>query len=170
MPLERLKPIFDSFQGCFKDRYRFFAGLYFIYRLVALLSFLFTDSLTKFYIVLEVQLIVMLTLQATTYAYKRRWHNLIDILLFANLAIINALTMHNYKRARDPNTYTASINIVSAVQTFLILFPLVYVVCYYVIRLAWMIKRRSKKSSFTDSLALDTLALVDYRQLNDSNM
>jgi predicted outer membrane repeat protein len=169
MPLERMKPIFDSFQGCFKDQYRFFAGLYFIYRLVALLSFLITDSLTKFYIALEVQLIVMLTLQATTYAYKRRWHNLIDVLLFANLAIINALTMHNYKRARDPNPYTTSINIVSAVQTFLILFPFVYVVCYYVTRLVWVIKR-SKKSTFTDSLALDTLALVDYRQLNDSNM
>ena len=170
LPLERMKPVFDSFQGCFKDKYRFFAGLYFIYRLVALLSFLITDSLTKFYIALEVQLIVMLTLQATTYAYKRRWHNLIDILLFANLAIINALTMYNYKRARDPNSYTTSINIVSAVQTLLILFPFVYVVCYYVMRLMWMIKRKSKNSTFTDSLALDTLALVDYRQLNDSDM
>ena len=129
-----------------------------------------TDSLTKFYIALEVQLIVMLTLQATTYAYKRRWHNLIDILLFANLAIINALTMYNYKRARDPNSYTTSINIVSAVQTLLILFPFVYVVCYYVMRLVWMIKRKTKNSTFTDSLALDTLALVDYRQLNDSDM
>ena len=170
MPLERMKPIFDSFQGCFKDKYRFFAGLYFIYRLVALLSFLITDSLTKFYIVLEVQLIMMLTLQATTYAYKRHWHNLIDILLFANLAIINALTMHNYKRAKESKVYTTSINIVSAVQTFLILFPFVYIVCYHFMQLMWMIKRKSKKSTITDSLALDTLALVDYRQLNDPDM
>ena len=170
MPLERMKPIFDSFQGCFKDKYRFFAGLYFIYRLVALMSFLFTDSLAKFYIALEVQLIMMLTLQAATYAYKRHWHNLIDILLFANLAIINALTMHNYKRAKEQNVYTTSINVVSAVQTFLILLPFVYVVCYYFMQLVWMIKRKNKKSTFTDSLALDTLALVDYRQLNDSDM
>ena len=170
MPLERMKPIFDSFQGCFKDKYRFFAGLYFVYRLVALLSFLITDSLTKFYIALEVQLIMMLTLQATTYAYKRLWHNFIDILLFANLAIINALTMHNYKRVKEPNTNTTSINIVSAVQTFLILLPFMYIVCYILTRLAWMIKTRRKERGFTDTQALDTLALVDYRQLNDSVM
>ena len=169
MPLERMKPIFDSFQGCFKDKYRFFAGLYFIYRLVALMSFLFTDSLTKFYIALEVQLIMMLTLQAATYAYKRHWHNLIDILLFANLAVINALTIHNYKRTKEQNAYTTSINIVSAIQTILILLPLIYVVCYYFMQLVWIIKRKSKRSTFTDSLALDTLALVDYRQLNNSD-
>ena len=94
LPLKRMKPMFDSFQSCFKDKYRFFAGLYyFLYRLVALLSFLFTDSLTKFYIVLEVQLIVMLTLQAIAYPYRRRWHNIIDVLLFANFAVINAMTM-----------------------------------------------------------------------------
>ena len=31
-PLDKLKPLFDSFQGCFKDEFRFFSGLYFVYR------------------------------------------------------------------------------------------------------------------------------------------
>ena len=38
----RLKfmPFLDSFQACFKDKYRFFAGLYFTYRIaIALFSF-----------------------------------------------------------------------------------------------------------------------------------
>ena len=47
VPLEKLKPFFDSFQGCFKDEYRFFAGLFFIYRLLALTSYAVTDSLSS---------------------------------------------------------------------------------------------------------------------------
>ena len=36
-PLENYKPFFDSFQGTFKDKHRYFAGVYFVYRFVWLL-------------------------------------------------------------------------------------------------------------------------------------
>ena len=39
VPLERMKPFFDSFQSCFRDHCPYFAGLHFVYRLSALLSF-----------------------------------------------------------------------------------------------------------------------------------
>ena len=90
---------------------------------------LITDSLTKFYIALEVQLIVMLTLQAIAYPYRRRWHNIIDVLLFANLAVINAMTMYNYKIAKDRSNDTRAINAVSAIQTILVSTPFVCMVC-----------------------------------------
>ena len=167
LPLERMKPIFDSFQSCFKDKYRFFAGLYFLYRLVALLSFLITDSLTKFYIALEVQLIVMLTLQAIAHPYRGRWHNIIDVLLFANLAVINAMTMYNYKKAKDRNSDTRSTNAVSALQTVLVSTPFVCMVCFIIIKLVLRIKRSRNQERRRDELT-DTLALVDYRQLEDS--
>ena len=167
LPLERMKPIFDSFQSCFKDKYRFFAGLYFLYRLMALLSFLFTDSLTKFYIALEVQLIVMLTLQATTHPYNRHWHNIVDILLFADLAIINAMTMHNFKKANQINSNKGSTNTVSAIQTILIFIPFLYMLCFIIIQLIWKIKRRQKTVSISED-DTDTLALVDYREMEDS--
>ena len=124
-----MKPLFDSFQGCYKDKYHFFAGLYFLYRLVALISFLALDSLTKFYIVLEIQLILMLTLQAITYAYRKRWHNILDTVLFPDLAIINALTMFNYKLAVSDDNLLA-INIFSGIQAFLIMLPLLYILCF----------------------------------------
>lgn len=167
IPLENMKPVFDSFQSCFKDKYRFFAGLYFFYRLLALLSFLLTDSLTKFYIALEVQLILMLALQACTYPYYRRWHNIIDILLFADLAIINAMTMHNYRRAKDRNANTEAINIVSTIQIVLIFVPFICVVCYISKKLMWKIKKRQKAENHREDFT-DTLALVDYRQMEDS--
>ena len=169
LPLERMKPMFDSFQSCFKDKYRFFAGLYFLYRLVALLSFLIADSLTKFYIALEVQLIVMLTLQATTYPYRRRWHNIIDVLLFANLAVINAMTMYNYKIAKERNNDIRSINAVSAIQTILVSTPFVCMVCFVTLQLALRIIRAGRRNEERNRDELtDTLALVDYRQLENS--
>ena len=169
LPLERMKPMFDSFQSCFKDKYRFFAGLYFFYRLVALLSFLITDSLTKFYIALEVQLIVMLTLQAITYPYHRRWHNIIDVLLFANLAVINAMTMYNYKRSKERNLDTRSINAVFTIQTILVSTPFVCMVCFVIIQLALRLKRARKSEGLCRDERTDTvLALVDYREMEES--
>ena len=169
LPLERMKPMFDSFQSCFKDKYRFFAGLYFFYRLVALLSFLITDSLTKFYIALEVQLIVMLTLQAITYPYRRCWHNIIDVLLFANLAVINAMTMFNYKRSKERNLDARSINAVVAIQTILVSTPFVCMVCFVIIQLALRVKRARKSEGQCRDERTDTvLALVDYREMEES--
>jgi hypothetical protein len=170
LPLERMKPMFDSFQSCFIDKYRFFAGLYFFYRLVAHLSFLITDSLTKFYIALEVQLIVMLTLQAITYPYRRRWHNIIDVLLFANLAVINAMTTYNYKKSKERNVDTSIINVVSAIQTILVLIPFVCVVCFVIIHLVLKVKkaRRRSEERCRDERTDAVLALVDYRELEES--
>ena len=90
IPLEKLKPLFDSFQGSFKDKYRFFAGLFFIYRLSALLLYAVTDSVTLFYTLLEIQLIVTLIVHAVVQPYKLHSHNMVDILLLGLLALINA--------------------------------------------------------------------------------
>ena len=164
-PLEKMKPLFDSFQGCYKDKYRFFAGLYFLYRLVALISFLALDSLTKFYIVLEIQLILMLALQAIIYAYRKRWHNILDTLLFADLAIINALTMFNYKLAiKDDNLL--AINVLSGIQVFLIMLPLLYILCFVCSNVATRIKNNKAKK---EEDLTDTLKLIDYREY-DSTM
>jgi preprotein translocase subunit SecG len=169
LPLERMKPMFDSFQSCFKDKYRFFAGLYFFYRLVTLLSYSIADSFTKFYIVLEVQLIVMLTLQAITYPYRRRWHNIIDMLLFANLAVINAMTMCNYKKSKERNIDTRTINAVAAIQTILVLIPFVCVVCFIIIQLVLRVKQsRRSEERCRDERTDAVLALVDYRELEES--
>ena len=169
LPLERIKPMFDSFQSCFKDKYRFFAGLYFFYRLVALLSFLIVDSLTKFYIALEVQLIVMLTLQAITYPYRRRWHNIIDVLLFANLAVINAMTMYNYKKSKERNLDAKSVNAVFTIQTILVSTPFVCMVCFVIIQLALRLKKARKSEGQCRDERTDTvLALVDYREMEES--
>ena len=166
-PLEKMKPLFDSFQGCYKDKYRFFAGLYLLYRLVALISFLALDSLTKFYISLEIQLILMLTLQATTYAYRKCWHNILDTVLFADLAIINALTMLNYKLAVSEDNLLA-INILSGVQVFLIMLPLFYILCFVSSSIVMRVKNIKKCEEKKQEDLTDTLGLIDYREYNST--
>ena len=165
-PLEKMKPLFDSFQGCYKDKYRFFAGLYFLYRFAALISFLSLDSFTKFYITLEIQLVVMLALQATTYAYRKRWHNILDTVLFADLAIINGITMFNYKLAASDDNHL-TINILSGIQVFLILLPMFYISCCACSSIVMRIKNKRNEAKKEEHLT-DTLGLIDYREYNST--
>ena len=127
--IENLKPILDSFQGCFKDRFRFFAELYFFYHLFAVITFAYTSNLN---VILEVQLILILMVHAFVQPYKKRWHNTIDTILFANLALINALTTFNFSRSFSSNT-NKEISIVSSTQAFLICLPDIYMI-FYIIR------------------------------------
>ena len=97
VPLEKFKPLFDSIQCCFKDKHRYFAGLYFVYRFLALVSYVtLSNSLIKYYTVLEIQLIVMLCIQAVVQPYKVNWHNTFgNFRLMALAIIINSMTLFN---------------------------------------------------------------------------
>ena len=84
-------PLFDSFQGCYKDKLRFFSGLYFIYRVAILLAF--TYSGLTYYVITLFLVLVMLGTHSIAQPYKQREHNVIDGLIFLNLAIINGIVV-----------------------------------------------------------------------------
>ena len=130
--IENLKPILDSFQGCFKDRFRFFAGLYFFYRLFAVITFAYSNNLSLFYLIVEVQLVLMLTVHAFVQPYKKRCHNILDTLLFADLALINAFTTFNFHRSFYNYNIGHDLGIVTSIQAFLICLPGVYIILYLI--------------------------------------
>ena len=165
VPLEKLKPLFDSFQGSFKDKYRFFAGLFFVYRLSALMLYAVTDSLTLFYTLLEVQLIATLTIHAVVKPYKLDLHNLFDIILLGLLALINAMTMYNYQKAY--RGFQLEINSITSCQVFLVFFPLICFIIYKG-RYYYNVVLVKKESKPADSELIDTLSLVDIRERNYS--
>ena len=134
IPLEKIKPMFDSIQGAFKDQYRFFAGLYFVYRLGASLTFSFPSALKTYYTATSAQLIFMLMVHAVCCPYRQKWHNILDALLFSILAMINAISFFNYERNQSDVTYLAG------VQCVLILLPLVYLVIYTTYKIYLKIK------------------------------
>lgn len=139
IPLHKLKPFFDSFQGCFKDDYRFFTGLYFSYRLLTIAAYSFSIGLTQFYILVEVMFIIMLMLHALAQPYKKKWHNVIDTLVFTNLTIINALSIFIYTKSPE-KLYNEMITAAVHIQTIFISLPLVVVVFLLVFYLVSKVK------------------------------
>ncbi len=125
-PLERLKPFLDSFQGCFKDNFRFFSGLYFIYRIlvsVVMASMRPTDA----YFYVSVLLAVLLVFHAVVQPYVQRSHNIADVLLICNLLLINMITGYNVSKMKSDDTHaeiSLTVSISSWVQIILIFTPL----------------------------------------------
>ena len=105
MCLWRMMPIqlLDSFQNAFKDKYRFFAGLYFLYRTIPLAIYVITKNLVPYFSCLELTLGIMMALHAALQPYKIKRYNLIDLMLFLNLMVINGITFYNYISSIEHN-------------------------------------------------------------------
>ncbi len=162
-PIEKMKPFLDSFQGCYKDNCRFFSGLYFLYRILILLNY--SLNLTYyFYIILEAQLILMLLINAIIQPYKKRNHNTIDSLLFANMAMINGISMFNYTQSFSPTVFSKNQHITFVVQEILMLMPITCIVLYYTSHAAMKCLRKIIRKEENNSAS----DLLDYCELPSS--
>ena len=81
-PLSKCVPIFDAFQSCYKHEYRFFAGLLFVYRIIASAVFAFTPTTALNFACLLGFLQLILLLHCTCQPYRNKWHNIIDGIIF----------------------------------------------------------------------------------------
>ena len=151
IPIEKLKPFFDSFQSCYKDNFRFFSGLFFVYRLSILLISSVSKSLDMFYATIEGQLIFMLVIHALAQPYEKRWHNAVDILTFADLAIINGITYFNYIHTKETG-FQHRVDMASSIQLLLIYLPMVYLVMYIMFYLVSKIKTHFKRKNESDTI------------------
>ena len=93
---EQFKPLFDSFQGCFKDEYRFMSGLFFIYRIIFLLVLVVTPRLDWFYGLVQLVLVIMFTIQALLQPFQKTKHNVLAVLVFFTLSLVNCFSIINY--------------------------------------------------------------------------
>ena len=123
----RMKPFLDSFQGCFKDNCRYFAGLYFVYRLAISMTFALSDNgMVELYVILEVIVIVMLALHSIMQPYRNPFYNILDAAIFADLAIINGLSIYNFYLSQYSDNSTEMLKVTTYIQVVLIYLPLVY--------------------------------------------
>ncbi len=155
IPLEKCKPFFDSFQSCYHDNCRFFSGLYFMYRLTTLIAFAFISKPLIFYIILETQFVLMLLAQVLFQPHRNKWHGISDALLFANLSIINLLTMLNQNLSYYP-LKKKYINVISTIQVVLLYVPLIYSCIYLAQKIVHRISCKKKEKKAVD----------DYHQLS----
>ena len=134
LSINSLKPLFDSFQSCFKDNLRFFAGLYFLYRWIGLIVNAFASNYIVYYTAVEILLLCVLALHAICQPYTSWAHNVIDTLLFTDLAIINAISIANYYTNQNHVVNLPLINVSFVIQLILIYLPLCMMMVYILVQ------------------------------------
>lgn len=167
--IELASPFLDTFQGCFKDRYRFFAGLYLMYRSVAGFSFAATNNRFEVYIITEVLLVIMLGVHAWIQPYKEKIHNHIDTGIFLIMLIVNTLTMYRFHETQV-QTKSNVLEFVTGFQLFLVFVPaacLAFAVIFHALR--WLIKatrcsRRCSHGNDGDDDSLPDLLMSQSRR------
>lgn len=173
IPLEKFRAFFDSFQASFKDKFRFFSGLYFMYRLLALVAFAYFQNLSHFYTVVEIQFLVILAVHAWVQPHKVAWHNKLDAFIFATLAVINSLTLYNYVQVTSNyhSHFDYIVDAVSIIQAVICYLPIFYMVvyltgkAYYRVRASCSQKFRKKD----DHHIMFSLSLLNYHHQHDDH-
>lgn len=127
--INKLMPLIDCFQGCYKNRLRFFASLYFVYRVAILVCFLIIEDGTDFCLYSICILILILGIHSTARPYKKHVHNMVESLILLNLAMVNAcsiLDSHSTRKQETSYKYTTSraTVIIGSLQLVLIYLPL----------------------------------------------
>ena len=91
----------DAFQGCYKNGtngtrdYRYFAGLYLLFRVVLLVGLIVQPRGIRWLITIPVPVVISL-LFALFRPYKNNYFNIVDCLAFALLALSTFLIMYTY--------------------------------------------------------------------------
>lgn len=133
IPVHRIQPFLDSFQGCFKDNFRFFAGLYLAYRLCILACEFFSVDRTQFYVMIETVFVVILLAHSMAQPYRKKSHNVVDSILIAILALINASSLFIYTHTTEIR-FLKGLYVLSVFRSLFVALPLVGVSVYFI---AW---------------------------------
>ena len=145
--INRLKPLLDSFQSCFKDSCRYFAGLHFVYRLGLFIALLLGQD-TQLYIFGIIYFSISLLVHSVLRPYKNRLHNIFDSLLFGNLLFIVAISLLAKARQNHhniDNNYT--VDATDIIRLILVYIPLVSVIGYYTFSVVALLRRKSSKQN-----------------------
>ena len=88
----KIKPLLDQFQGCYKDKYRFFAGYYMICRLVIILLVIvkISDEFTTQYLLIS-SCALMQLIHVLVRPYTSAIHNIFDGIILQLIVIISVL-------------------------------------------------------------------------------
>ena len=86
--LHRFKPVLDEFQSCYRDRYRWYGGLYFIMWTVLQILIL-----TSNYQLFHTLVIILIVTHCLLQPYCMKWLNMIDGFLLGGLSITSSLVL-----------------------------------------------------------------------------
>lgn len=127
-----LEQFIEAFQGCYKDKTngtadrRFFAGLYFVFRVVMLLVTSQSKDVISLLQAKAVAYIIFLLVCAITQPYKKAFYTFIDCLFFALLAIIAIFQLYTYVLLKQDEKMSRDF----LLYYFGLYIPLLYMTCY----------------------------------------
>ena len=131
-PIRKFLPLIDSFQGIFRDNCRMFAGLLFLWRVI--LTAIFAFSSNNFFLLTEIALLCFFAIHAVARPYKRQLHNTIDVVMLANMSIINALTWYIFGTLFDGRASQAR-EVAVSIKIILMYLPLLSLAALFMLRL-----------------------------------
>ena len=126
-PLDKCVPFFDAFQSCFKNKYRFFAGLYFLYRAMAVALITYQWQITTRLIYQQGFFLLIVLIHCVCQPYKLRKYNILDGCIFVILAAINSLSLYN---VFNDEIYLSASQASFWIQLILIYTPFVYFIVF----------------------------------------
>ena len=84
----RLKPVFDEFQSCYRDSYRWYGGVYFM-----VWTILFIMVLTSSYQLFQTSVIALTVTHLLLQPYCKKWLNMMDGVIFGCLSVTSSLVV-----------------------------------------------------------------------------
>ena len=140
----KIKPLLDQFQGCYKDKYRCFAGYYMICRLVIILLVIvkISDDFTTQYLLIS-SCALMQLIHVLVQPYASTIHNIFDGIILQLIVIISVLPIVEFV-----DTYE---------ETFvlLVIYPLVILPLISFIAIKICINRNDIQKSFKHLINID---------------
>jgi predicted outer membrane repeat protein len=134
-PGDKVHILMDTFQGCYRKNMRFFAGVYFFFRLfIFVISFRFFRGWSLHFMVQQIACSLMVVLIAVCQPYKRTFLNAVDALIFTNLSIINCISFYIHEKLKNHDDDYTPVRSVFLIQYILVFLPLVYMLAYIVWR------------------------------------
>ena len=122
----KLKPFLDSFQGCFKDNCRYFAGLFFLYRvLIVLVPVFLLGSIVWSAIARQIILFLILFVHCLCFPFEKKWHNHLKTFLLIDLLLINTIQLAPLTEYSNDGTI-----VMAVFRLILMSLPLVYLMAY----------------------------------------
>ena len=134
--LHRVRPIFDLFQGVYKPKMQFFAGLHLLYRIILWSVMALSSNEHKLFIFLLV-LTVILAVHSMFQPFEDRTHNYLEALSLVNVTFIVVIlvTFSHYVISPSFRTNKAEYDSYRIIVLVLVNLPLVCAVVYSVYRL-----------------------------------
>ena len=126
-PSIKIHTYLDTFQGYYKPNRRIFSSTYFIFRIAIFFSYSFTTTFIQAYVVQQIAVTVLIVIVAIFRPYKKDYYNNVDILLFLNLAFLNALGIYISVNSDTYFSYR-----VYKIECILVWLPLIYIISYAV--------------------------------------